>query len=484
MFKTSNKLIHFVLFPISIAFAILLGLKIYPVLITSVFAILILGSWLISKLELQLHFFRFFAFVLPFSIELEISSGSNILLPGEPMIGMLLMVMFFDFLNGKLDFKSLFKGELLYLLPFIAVYLVASLFSSNAIISLKYIIINVSYILVFLFQIKMYMGKYPNLFQELIKIYSLSFVIVIIWSLYQFWAYDFNRVTIRGIFRPFYKDHTITGATAAILSAYWLSIAFFKDYASKRIMAAAIGMIFLLTVILTHSRAAILSTIVFVIVITVLKSGLRIQYMAALGIALIFTVSVFNSRVHTFLVENKNVSRAAENNWTSFIKSSANITSDDSNIERLNRWYAGLQMFREKPVLGYGPGTYQFEYIPFQLEELKNKLTVENPYKIPENSGGTAHSEFILALSEMGLLGFISFVLIMFRITYISIGKSVSLKNKWIIISFSSLSTYLFHANFNNFLNTDKFAFLFWGMISLLFYTYETAEKKQHDRIE
>ncbi len=166
-------------------------------------------------------------------------------------------------------------------------------------------------------------------------------------------------------------------------------------------------------------------------------------------------------------------------NYVEQIESSGNITSDVSNIERLNRWNAGLTMFTEKPIFGFGPGTYQFKYIPYQKKEFMNRLTVFDAWHIPENSGGTAHSEYILNISEMGILGIFSFLLIIGRITWISFQKSENKVHKnYLIIAFAVLSTYLFHACFNNFLNTDKFAFLFWGLCAWIAALYEI--KKDH----
>ena len=56
-----------------------------------------------------------------------------------------------------------------------------------------------------------------------------------------------------------------------------------------------------------------------------------------------------------------------------------NLNTDVSNIERLNRWVSALRMFDERPFTGFGPGTYQFTYLPFQEKRFANRLTVTNP---------------------------------------------------------------------------------------------------------
>ena len=80
------------------------------------------------------------------------------------------------------------------------------------------------------------------------------------------------------------------------------------------------------------------------------------------------------------------------------VKSISNITTDDSNLERLNRWNAALRMFREKPVFGWGPGTYMFKYAPYQRSTDKTAISTDF------GDLGNAHSEYIGPLAESGYL--------------------------------------------------------------------------------
>src|SRR5262249_38719746 len=113
------------------------------------------------------------------------------------------------------------------------------------------------------------------------------------------------------------------------------------------------------------------------------------------------------------------------------IFSLTNITSDLSNAERVNRWKCAVRMFFDKPWLGFGPGTYQFQYFQYQkkedmtpvsiLEPIKpgattyswspnNGITLEGTAPAYQGNGGTAHSEYFLALSETGIFSLIIFV--------------------------------------------------------------------------
>jgi len=87
--------------------------------------------------------------------------------------------------------------------------------------------------------------------------------------------------------------------------------------------------------------------------------------------------------------------------FSEHIESMANITSDASNTERINRWKCALRMFREKPIFGWGPGTYVFQYAPFQFSYDRTIIST--------NFGdlGNAHSEYLGPLSESGFNSFL-----------------------------------------------------------------------------
>ena len=47
-------------------------------------------------------------------------------------------------------------------------------------------------------------------------------------------------------------------------------------------------------------------------------------------------------------------------------------------MERINRWKCAVSMFKEKPILGYGPGTYQFHYGVFQNHKDKTIISTNS----------------------------------------------------------------------------------------------------------
>ncbi|MBR0073887.1 MAG: O-antigen ligase family protein, partial [Bacteroidales bacterium] len=141
------------------------------------------------------------------------------------------------------------------------------------------------------------------------------------------------------------------------------------------------------------------------------------------------------------------------------------------------------RMFDERPVTGWGPGTYQFVYAGYQRSYQLSTIST--------NAGnlGNAHSEYIGPLSEQGVLGTAA-VLLVFGITFASgvrVYRTLREKDKRmanLALSITlGLLTYYIHGIFNNFLDTDKLSVPFWGFTAVVvaFDVYMCREQEKND---
>jgi O-antigen ligase len=148
------------------------------------------------------------------------------------------------------------------------------------------------------------------------------------------------------------------------------------------------------------------------------------------------------------------------------IQSISNISSDASNLERINRWQSAIRMFEERPVFGWGPGTYQFVYAPFQRS--KERTIISTNY----GDMGNAHSEYIGPLSESGVLGMLTFLGIVITVIVTALRVYKRAQNQQVKILVLSillgLMSYYFHGLLNNFLDTDKASVPFWAFTAII----------------
>ena len=148
------------------------------------------------------------------------------------------------------------------------------------------------------------------------------------------------------------------------------------------------------------------------------------------------------------------------------VQSISNVSTDASNLERINRWKSAYRMFEERPIVGWGPGTYMFVYAPFQKPHEKTIIST--------NAGnrGNAHSEYLGPLAESGVLGMVSVILLVTVLMvygiklYHSLDKG-TLKD-YTLLAILGLITYFTHGFLNNFLDMDKASAPVWGFSAVL----------------
>ena len=230
-----------------------------------------------------------------------------------------------------------------------------------------------------------------------------------------------------------------------------------------KLICLVLLIIFLVSIVISFARAGWLSLVVSlgVLATLLLKIKFRTILLTIIGGVIIFLS--FQTEILLILGRNNTDS---DGDITANIESMSNISTDASNLERLNRWSCALQMFEEKPVLGFGPGTYQFLYAPYQRSYQKTVISTNFGDK------GNAHSEYLGPLCEQGFIG-ASIVLVLvlavmflgYRLVHTIQDKSLKILTITILMG---LSTYFVHGFLNNFLDTDKASIPFWGFLAML----------------
>lgn len=427
-------------------------------------------------IALLLLYFAFFqteklflsiAFFTPISINIEeFSKSFGLFIPSEPLLfGLLLTLIFFQLKTPFLDTKIWRHPIIFFMLLFISWMFITAITSSHVLVSYKFILAKLWFIIPILFFGTYFFKKEGNR-AWFFQVFLIAVTITILYTIIHHAGYNFGEKEGHWVMYPFFKDHTIYGAVIALSLPLLLAWYFSEKHAPLiQISLIAMLIIVILGLYFSYTRAAWLSVVISAI--TGLLIYFKVNFKILLSIAsVVLLVVIFQwDRIQMELARNTH-----EHTTESFdekIQSAANVTTDASNLERINRWNCALDMFKQKPVFGYGPGTYAFEYAPFQ--EAKN-LTI-----ISTNFGdmGNAHSEYLGILAEMGLIGCILFVVLVYTIFY----SGIQLFYKWpkedrktrilIFGMILSLVTYFSHAFLNNFLDTDKAAVPIWAICSI-----------------
>ena len=99
------------------------------------------------------------------------------------------------------------------------------------------------------------------------------------------------------------------------------------------------------------------------LVVMVIRLRIHIKYLIGVAAIALFVLFSFQEQIIQKLEKNK---QDSSGDFAEHVESMSNVASDASNLERLlNRWSCAMRMFKERPVFGWGPGTYMFQYAPF-----------------------------------------------------------------------------------------------------------------------
>lgn len=402
------------------------------------------------------------ALTAPLSIKLGLPFA-DVYLPIEFLAGTAALAVLLTFVfYGQVKWLLNYPLPLVWLISFLpGIY-----FSDLLPTSLKFTALNGVFVIAFYYGMLLLVARGKTMLH---LPYIAALVPVTVLALYHFVEYKFNPITISGIFKPFFYSHTMYGAVMAFIAAIALGN-IRQNSVWKWVLICGI----VLTVF-SGSRAALWSlAFMFILYMLVQFPPAFRAVLPAVAIGAILILGGA-SKVEEAFAYNHYESHDPRATLAEKSMSVTNVQTDASNIERLNRWVAALQMFQERPYYGFGPGTYQFTYLPFQEKRLENRLTVTNPNSPPQGSGGTAHSELLLQLSENGILTPLLFLLMWLRWWYFGFFRVA--RQSSLLPLFLGLSTYFFHMQFNNFLNQPVFALLFWTTAA--YFDYQIKEQRR-----
>lgn len=407
-------------------------------------------------------------FFAPLSVELSYfvpSLSFNLFLPTEPILAGILVLFLLKVIHDRgFDRRIVFHPISLAIYLNLFWIFITSITSSMPVVSFKFLLARIWFLVAFYFLMaKIFSsGVKP---EKYVWLYLSAFLIVIAFTIYRHSGYGLlNKQAAHFVMYPFYNDHTSYGAALALFLPFTAWFAFSKTYSGKVRMAAfAVFFILFVAFILSYSRAAWLSLIGALGVLVIILLRIRFRTIALTTIVLLTLLFSFQHEIVQLLERNSDESSS---NLTEHFSSMTNITTDASNLERLNRWGSAIRMFEERPFFGYGPGTYMFQYAKYQL---KKDRTI-----ISTNAGdaGNAHSEYLGPLSESGVGGLLTFLLIIITVMYTAINTYTRITNtrlKGIILAaLIGLVTYYIHGFLNNFLDTDKLSAPFWGFTAMI----------------
>ena len=407
------------------------------------------------------------AFLTPLSINIEEYTESiGLYLPTEPLLFGLMVLLLLQHARRRLIPSYVWRNPIVWAVGFYLFWVfITSITSTHPLASFKFLLAKLWFIIPLLLFGPIIYRKRVNI-ERFIWLFTVAMIVAITYTLVVHASYGFGEEEGHWVMWPFFKDHTIYGSTVAFIVPLVFGLYFAQKHSPlMQITLLTLIGITLLGLFFSYTRAAWLSVIAALMVWVAIK--LKIRFAIIAGIALVAGFFLFLSWDSIQIELERNKYEHTTEEFGERLQSATNVTTDASNLERLNRWACAIEMFKERPVFGFGPGTYAFEYARFQEPENTTIISTTN------GDMGNAHSEYLGPLSEMGLAGMIAMLLIVAAIFY----KSITLYLKWpeedkktrtfLIAMIMSLVTYFVHGILNNYLDTDKASVPIWTFCAI-----------------
>ena len=412
--------------------------------------------------------FYFIVFFAPLSVNIEefVSSNVGLFLPTEPILfGMLLLITLNQIKHNHFNPAILKHPVSILIILQLCWILITAINSELPLVSFKFLLTKLWFFVPIYFYGIVFFSEKENRIYHFLWLFISAMAIVSVYTLFNHALNDFSEPSGHWVMFPFFKDHTSYGAILALVYPilFGLYVVNRKNGYTKAILWALIPL-FTVAIIMSYTRAAWLTIFGALIVFLLIKFKVKFKFLAILGLVGIAYIA-FNFVEIQHSLERNDAEHATEN-LDERIESVANITSDASNLERINRWTSAILLWQERPIFGWGPGTYAMVYAPFQLSR---NLTI-----ISTSSGnrGNAHSEYLGPLAEQGLIGMLLMLILVAYIIY----TAISLYNKLppsnmriiLLVCILGLITYFAHGFLNNYLDTDKATVPVWGLTAFI----------------
>jgi O-antigen ligase len=448
------------------AFIALLG---YSIWLDSFYGYLIPYALIVLYVAIFYTEYTFF-FILgatPLSINIEEYTDSfGLFLPTEPLLFGTMLLLLIQSTKYRVFPSYLKSSPIVWAVAFYLFWIfTTSLTSEHPVASFKFLLAKLWFIIPVLFYGSAVFLE-PKKIKWFLWLFSSAMIIAILYTLVIHASYRFGEKESHWVMWPFFKDHTIYGALVALVLPLIFAFLFSKKHSplvqfiwSGFLVVALIGLYF------SYTRAAWLSVILGMVIWLLIRTKIKFSVIASVTLIVGSFIWLSWDSIQQGLERNKSEHTTEE--FGERLESATNVTTDASNLERINRWSCAIAMFQERPLVGFGPGTYAFEYARFQDPE---NLTI-----ISTNFGnlGNAHSEYLGPLAEMGFLGMIAMLLLVAAIFF----QGITLYNRWpdsdkemktlLMGMIVALSTYFIHGFLNNYLDTDKAAVPIWTMCAI-----------------
>ena len=418
---------------------------------------------------------------LPLSTEIYFNNGLSTDLPSEPLMIGLMLVYGLQVLSRPDTIDGRFWKHPLTLLLGLHVCWTAfaTILSANQVISIKFLLAKIWYIVPFFFLTGHLMRHEQKIWRLwwwiMIPLTLATFKVIAHHAVLDFGFKEINRAT-----SPFFRNHVSYAAILAqSIPLLWFFWARYKRFTMRwNILAICMSILFF-GMLTTYTRAA------YVAIVLAIGAYVVIQYKmmryalfaGALVVGLFFTYMANNNKFMDYAPSERTI---AHEEFGDIVAATYKM-EDVSTSERYYRWIGGIRMSQVDPITGFGPGCFHSYYKGYTLNSFSTYVSAN-----PEKSG--IHNYFLMLLAEQGWPGMLFFIALVFytlilgeKVYHQSKSKDRKLLAMGLLLLLVVIDSFLL---MNDMIETDKVgSFFFFSMAILINLDIRNRKEQQSEEL-
>lgn len=405
---------------------------------------------------------------LPFSMEYNFSSGLGTDLPDEPLMLLtsFLFLAYWIYKPEAISKKDIQHPLLLLLFLLLLWTIVTVAFSSDKIISLKYLLAKSWYIGAFVL-CPLILFRERKLFITAMILLTASMLVVTAVTLYRHYALGFSFAGINDALAPFFRNHV--NYSAMLVCFVPVLIAFYKLTKKQhlRLLIGAALSVVLIALFFSYARGAWLALLAGMFAYWLIQRRLLIYAYVIALIVVITSLFWLKSGDRYLQYAHDYKTTIFHKDFNEHLVATYKL-KDVSTAERFYRWIAGVRMIKDNWLTGYGPNTFYNNYKPYAVPAYKTWVS-------DNKDRSTVHNYFLLTIIEQGIPGLIFLLLLVGTIFYYAQYLYQRAKDRFYRVTAITTGAVLAMLMVVNFLSdlveTDKVGSLFFLCLAVLIVT-------------
>ncbi len=346
-------------------------------------------------------------FSIPLSIRFSLATTLSLSLPDEPVCWLLSLVFLLLIAHDpRILPRWWWEDPLVLIIVLQFLWLIVTVACSTVFfLSLKYLAAKTWYLICFLV-LPVFIFRDKEDHKRAFLIFLLPLLVTICCIVYRQALFGFDFASIGMAVSDLYMNHVEYAAVVSIFyPLLWIAYPLAKGRKGwVRSCLALLIVLFIPVIVLTYARVAIVAVVFAAAVGLALRLRIAHLVMPAFYAVVIiaFTLLARNDR---YIDLHPNYHQTIMHKDYGSHLSSTFRGRDLSSMERLYRWVAAVRMSAMKPVTGYGPHGFTYNYRPYTL-------TIFKTYSSHNKEGSTTHNYFLHLLAEQGWPGMLLYAIL------------------------------------------------------------------------